>query len=139
MKKAISLILIIATLFATLLTPAQAAQADQISPQYVTSDNAYTNLTISTTGEVQVVVKLTGMSDVAEISVTTYLEKKIGNTWYRALVNPWTYSTTNSYCATSFTGNISNSGTYRARSTFTVTGSTIETITVTSESTYDAA
>lgn len=136
MKKVISLILVIVSLFATLLIPAQAAQVDQVSPQYVTSDNAYTHLTISTSGEVKVVVKLTGMSDVAEISVTTYLEQKIGNTWYRARVNPWTYSTSNSFCATSFKCNISNSGTYRARSTFTVTGTTVETITVIDECTY---
>lgn len=136
MKKIISLILVLAALFTTLITPTQAAQPDEISPRYVTAEDATTRLSIDSAGNVTVSVSLFGDFDVTEVSVTTYLEQKIGNTWYRARVNPWTYSTSNSYCTAIFSGHISNSGTYRARSTFTVTGSTVETIIVIGECTY---
>lgn len=136
MKKIISFILILAALFATLIAPTQAAQLEEVSPHYVTTEDATTRLSIDSAGNVTVSVSLFGDFDVTEVSVTTYLEQKIGSTWYRARVNPWTYSTSNSYCTAIFNGHISNSGTYRARSTFTVTGSTVETITVISECTY---
>lgn len=138
MKKIISLILVLAALFTTLITPIQAAQPAEASPYYVTAEDVTTRLSIDSAGNVTVSVSLFGDFDVTDVSVTTYLEQKIGSTWYRARVNPWTYSTSNSYCTAIFNGHISNSGTYRAKSIFTVTGSTVETITVTSESTYDA-
>lgn len=136
MKKLISLILILATMLTTFAIPAYAAQPSEISPQYVTTQNAYTFLTINSTGQVRVSVLLDGYTDVTEVSVTTYLERKIGSTWYRARVEPWTYSESNSTFSTAFTGHVTDSGTYRARSIFTVTGTTVETITVIDECTY---
>ena len=136
MKKLISLILTLATMLTTFAIPAYAVQPSEISPQYITSENAYTRLTISDSGEVTVIVRLSSDINITDASVTTYLERKIGSTWYRARVNPWTYTECDSSFSAVFTGHVTDSGTYRARSTFTVNGSTVETITVISECTY---
>ena len=136
MKKLISLILILATMLTTFAIPPYAAQPGEISPQYITSKNAQTYLSIDSNGQVSISVIFNGTSDVSEASVTTYLERKIGSTWYRARVNPWTYSESDTSFLTVFSGHVTDSGTYRARSTFTVNGSTVETITVISECTY---
>ena len=136
MKKAISAILVLVVLFATLPAPIQAAQPNENSPQYVTAYDATTRLVIDDAGNATITVRLFGKSGVTNITVTTYLEQKIGSAWYRARVNPWVYETSNSFCAAVFNGHVNNSGTYRARSIFTVTGTTTETITVISESIY---
>jgi len=136
MKKAISAILVLVVLCAALPAPIQAAQPDEVSPRYVTADYTTTDLTIDAAGNVSVNVALRGKSGVTNITVTTYLEQKIGSAWYRARVNPWVYETSNSVCAATFSGHVNNSGTYRARSVFTVTGTTTETITEISEYIY---
>lgn len=136
MKKVISVILVIAAIFTALLTPAQAAQPTEISPQYVTCQSVGTYLTIDSAGNVKVSIVLNGYTNITEVSVTTYLERENESIWYRVLLNPWTYSGSASSFTKVFTGQISTSGNYRARSTFTITGSTVETITVTDECTY---
>ena len=136
MKKAIYVILVLVVLCAALPTHTRAAQPNEVSPQYVTSESATSYLQIDNAGNVTISVRLFGDSGTIKINVTTYLEQKIGNTWHRARVNPWVYETSNSSCAAVFDGHVNNSGTYRARSIFTVTGATTETITVISEYIY---
>lgn len=136
MKKVISLILVVASLFTALLIPVQAAQPDEISPQYVTAKNAYAHLAIGSSGDISITARLTGFSDVTKISVTTVLEKEIENIWGRVLIGPWTYSVNSSSLVKVFTGQINARGNYRAISTFTVTGDIVETITVIDECIY---
>ena len=136
MKKTISVILVLVILCASLPASVQAAQPDEITPRYVTTNDARTRLSINSAGNATVCISFLGDAGVTEVSVTTYLEQLIGSTWYRARVNPWSYSANGSCCAATFSGHVNNSGTYRARSIFTISGTTIETFTVISECTY---
>ena len=132
MKRMISVILAIAMMLAIFGVPVNAAQSNEASPRYIETKGANTYLSINDTGKVTISINCTGKTDVTKISVTTYLEYRIGSAWYRALVNPWSFTQNGSCLVQSFSGQISTSGTFRARSVFTVTGSTVETITVTS-------
>ncbi len=139
MKKFLSCILILATIFA-LAQPAFAARSCGIAPQYVNAKKAVVNLTISSSGKATVTVTLSGNSGLKEASVTTYLEKKVNGVWTRvdisATNDEWVYSTTSRSFSKPYSTSLSSTGQYRAVARFTLTASTVEYITDTCSATY---
>ena len=130
--KALLAILIVAAVLSVSVIPNGAIEikrfyGDVDNDGYVTTNDARTRLSINSAGNATVCISFLGDAGVTEVSVTTYLEHLIGSTWYRARVNPWSYSANGSCCAATFSGYVNNSGTYRARSIFTISGTTIET------------
>lgn len=139
MKKILSCILILATIFA-LAQPAFAAQPDELTPQYVNATQARVSLTISRSGEAIVTVTLAGNNGLKKASVTTYLEKKVNGVWTRvdisAANDEWVYSTTDRIFSKPYSASLSSTGQYRAVAKFTLTASTVEYITDTYSATY---
>ena len=83
MKRILSCILILATIFA-LAQPALAAQPNEITPQYVNARQAEVYLSINSSGGATVTVTLCGNTGLKKASVTTYLEKRLmvsGSVW----------------------------------------------------------
>lgn len=130
MKKLVSCVLVLATMFA-LSVSAFAAQPPTADPQYVNVKSASVSLSIDSSGKALVDVWLSGNADVTKVVATTYVEKKVGNTWVRVNIgttnNIWQYIGTRSVMKT-YTAQLSGSGEYRAYCTFAITASTSETI-----------
>lgn len=136
MKKILSAALVLVMLLQVSIT----AEASQPNPRYINTEQATATLTISDAGNATVRVTCSGNSNVTRINVTAYLEKKVGTTWQRVSIgtssNMWTYSTTLTRLTKSFTTQLSTSGEYRTVVKFVVSGTTSETITKYSNSSY---
>lgn len=139
MKKILSCILILATVFA-LAQPAFAAQPDEITPQYVNARQAEVYFSINSSGLAMVTVTCCGNTGLKKASVTTYLEKKVNGAWTRvdisAANDEWVYSTTSQVFSKSYSAQLSGAGQYRAVAKFTLTAATVEYITDTCSATY---
>lgn len=139
MKKMIAITLTVFTLFACIL-PASAAQTPTVEPLYDNATIASVSLSIDSSGKATVKITLQGKSTLKSTSVTTYLEKKVGTQWVRvdidAAGDAWQYSTTSRAFQKIYSTTLSSSGQYRAVATFTLTGSTTETVTVNDTATY---
>ena len=134
MKKIISVILILVTLF-TLACPAYAAEA-----RLVDSNLGTVTFTISSSGSATIVVRLSGSSTLSSASMHTYIEKKVANIWTRVSVNSsysgWEYTTTSTSVTKTYSAQLSSTGEYRAVTVFTLTGTTVEEVTQMSTATY---
>ena len=132
MKKLLSVMLILVMLM-QITIPVEAAQSASIAPCYVNTEQATATLTVSDSGSATVRVTCSGNSNVTQIRVTAYIEKKEGTSWKRVNIgtttNAWTYSTTLTRLAKSYTTQLPSCGEYRTVVTFVVTGTTSETIT----------
>ena len=118
----------------------QALRADSIRPQYANARQAEVLLSISSSGKAVVVVKCYGTNGLKSVYVTTYLEKKVSDTWIRVNIpapnNTWTYSTTSQSFSQEYIVALDSVGQYRATSQFVLTAATVEYITDTSYATY---
>ena len=139
MKRILSCILILATIFA-LAQPALAAQPNEITPQYVNARQAEVYLSINSSGGATVTVTLCGNTGLKKASVTIYLEKKVHGVWVRVNISAandeWVYSTTSRSFSKPYSASLSSKGQYRAVAKFTLTASTVEYITDTCSATY---
>ncbi len=132
MKKIISLLLVMITLVQVII-PVSATHVQGFSARYVNAEQATVTISISASGVATVRITCSGNSDVSSISTTTYIERKSGTSWQRVNIgtttNTWTYNTTQSRVAKSYTAQLSSTGQYRTVVVFVVKGSTSETIT----------
>lgn len=139
MKKILSCILILATVLA-LTQPAFAAQPQEISLHYVNARQAEVYLSINSSGKAVVTVTCCGNTGLKKASVTTYLEKKVNGAWTRVDISApndaWTYSTTSQSFSKTYSTQLNSTGQYRAVAKFTLTASTVESITDTCTATY---
>ena len=140
MKKLISLFLVLALSCSVLLVPACAQSNDEATPYYTNTSSVQTSLTISADGEAKILVYCLGLANVKSIKATTYLEKNINGSWARVDIDQpndqWVNTSTLRVFSTTITHQLPSTGTYRAVTTFVVTASSSETITVYSEATY---
>lgn len=139
MKKLIVLTLLLATLFACAL-PVSAAMPPTVEPQHENATSATVTLNIDALGNATVRICVCGKASLQKASVTTYLEKKVGTQWVRVDIdasgNAWQYSTTSRNFQKTYSANLNGSGQYRAVARFTLTGTTTESITSISNSSY---
>lgn len=140
MKKLISLFLALALSLSVLLVPTWAQSNDVATPYYTNTSSVQTSLTISEDGEAKILVYCLGLTNVTSIKATTYLEKKVNGSWSRVDIDQpndqWVSTTTLRVFSATRTHQLTSTGTYRAVTTFVVTASSSETITVYSEATY---
>lgn len=140
MKKLISLLLVFALGVSVLLVPAWAQSNEEVRPYYTNTSSAQTTLTINANGKASIAVYCLGLSNVKSIKATTYLEKKVNGSWTRVDIDQpndqWVNTTTLRVFSKTITYQLTSTGTYRAVTTFVVTASSSETITVYSEATY---
>lgn len=134
MKKVIAVILVLITML-SIAFPASAAEA-----RYADAQTAICSLAISSSGKATIVVRITGYSSLTKSVAVTYIEKKVGSTWTRVDIgttdDTWQYTSTSANVAKTYSAQLSSIGEYRAVTTFTLTGSTVETVTKTSTATY---
>lgn len=111
------------------------AAVSGITPYYDYTMMASSDLYISSSGKATVAISCCGMSNCTKISAETCLQRKVGIIWVKVNIgvsgNIWTSSTTSRDLNTSYSAMLSKSGTYRAKTIFTVySGSKSEKITL---------
>lgn len=91
-------------------------------------------------GNSSVTLRCPGKSDVKKINAKTCIEKKSGTRWVKVNVgtsdNYIYHSVNSSKMMTSFTKQLTGSGSYRCTTTFTLYAKTTETITITNYAEY---
>lgn len=91
-------------------------------------------------GNSSVTLRCPGKSDVKKIKAKTCIEKKSGTKWVKVNVgtsdNYIYHSVNSSKMMTSFTKQLTGSGSYRCTTTFTLYAKTTETITITNYAEY---
>ena len=139
MKRILALLLILTLAFAS-VQAVSAATAEQISPQYVNTEDAQVSLYISSAGKATITVRCTGTDSMTSAQTTTYLERKDGASWVRVdngeANNAWVYSTTSQTISKTYSLSLTQTGQYRAVTIFKLTGDTVERITRYSTATY---
>lgn len=134
MKRVISAFLIFATIF-VVACPVQAAE-----PRYANASILTVSMSIGSSGTASIVVRMSGNTASAQVSVSTYVEKKVGTTWTRVDLGTtndvWEYTTANASLIKAYTAQLSSTGEYRAVAEFTLTGTTVEKVTKTATATY---
>ncbi len=135
MKKILSMILLVACLFAV-ACPVLAAEKEEMTPQYVNTNTVRSRMTISDNGLATIALTCSAKSTVTQISVKTHLEKKVGSTWVVVDISEpndqWVDTVFARTLLKTHTHQLSASGTYRAVAEFTVTAAQTETFTLTS-------
>jgi hypothetical protein len=127
MKKVTAITLVFVTLFA-IACPAMAAE-----PRYVNTNIAEVTLVIDGNGLAQVSAVVSCKLSVQKIRSLLYIERKIGNSWVRVELgttnNVWDYTTTKTVLNLSYSKQLPANGEYRVSGVFTITGSSVETVT----------
>lgn len=115
------------------------------SPGGIETQSLYTakptvNISISKAGIATFYLTCRGKSDVTKIKAKTCIEKKSGTRWVKVNVgtsdNYIYHSVNSSKMMTSFTKQLTGSGSYRCTTTFTLYAKTTETITITTYAEY---
>ena len=139
MKKLIALCLTFVVLF-VVACPVSAAQQQEISPQYANIRMTQTELTILDNGLATVTVTAIANSGVTQIKAVTHIERFVNGRWYLAYIGgaetSWEDISYSTEFSKAYTAQLSSAGTYRAVTEFTVTGTTVETITKTAQAVY---
>lgn len=141
MIKRFSLFLCLVMCFCSTALNVQAEEDYGIMPLYSYTHNASSNISITSAGKATAAVYCMGYNgEVKKISAKTCIQKKFGLIWTKVNIgtsdNYWYDTTTDYSLATSHSVNLSSSGTYRAKTTYTVYGTDggTEQITVNSSS-----
>lgn len=98
---------------------------DGISPQYDYTQYVLSNLNITSSGKANVTIHCTGISGVTKkITAKTCIQRKVGIIWVKTDIGTsddyWYDSSSSAIFNTSHTVQLSKSGTYRAKTVFTV-------------------
>lgn len=118
-----------------------AAQASGgIETQSLYTARPTVNISISEAGIATFYLTCRGKSDVTKIKAKTCIEKKSGTRWVKVNIgtadNYIYHSVNSSKMMTSFTKQLTGSGSYRCTTTFTLYAKTTETITITNYAEY---
>ena len=135
MKKVLSLVLVVLTLISFVGITAVA-----VEPRWNNTNTANVSLSVSGAGIATVAFNCTGKTGVTTgITAETKLERKWGILWLDVDGAEWIDTTSKIYMSTSHTFQLSKTGTYRATTKFTVsgTGGSNDSITVRSEYIYE--
>ena len=135
MKKIVSLILVALTVISLVSITAVA-----VEPRWNNANSAIVSLEVNSSGKASVALNCAGITGVTtRITAETKIERKWGILWLDVDGAEWTDSTTNVFLSTGHSIQLSKTGTYRATTKFTVsgTGGSNDSITVRSEYTYE--
>ena len=135
MKKALSLLLIVLTVVSLMGITVVA-----VEPRWNNANSAFVSLTINNSGKATITCNCAGISGVTTgITGDTKLERKWGLLWLDVDDAEWTASTSGVLLTKTYVVQLSKTGTYRATTKFTVSGSggSNDSIKVTSEYTYE--
>lgn len=134
MKKALSILLVVLSIVSIFSIAAAA-----VEPRWNNAATANVSLDINSSGMANVVLNCAGITNVTtNITAETKLERKWGILWLDVDGAEWTDTTNKVYLSTGHYFQLSKTGTYRATTKFTVsgTGGSNDSITVRSEDTY---
>lgn len=134
MKKVIAVVLVVLSVVSILGITVLA-----IEPRWNNANSAMVALSISNSGEATITSNCVGISNTTtSIIAETKLERKWGILWLDVDGAEWTDSVTGVFLSKTHTAQLSKTGTYRATTKFTVSGSggSSDSIKVTSEDTY---
>lgn len=134
MKKAISIVLVVLSIVSILGITAVA-----VEPRWNNTAAANVSLDINSSGKATVVFNCAGINGkTTQMTAETKLERKWGILWLDVDNAEWIDTTTNVIFSKTHTFQLGKTGTYRATTKFTVsgTGGSNDSITVRSEDTY---
>lgn len=134
MKKAISIVLVILSIVSIFSITAAA-----VEPRWNNTASASVAITINDNGKATITYNCAGIGNITTgITAETKLERKWGLLWLDVDGAEWSESVNGTFLTKSHTVQLSKTGTYRATTKFTVsgTGGSNDSITVRSEDTY---
>ena len=135
MKKAISLVLVLLTIISLVGITAVA-----VEPRWNNTATAFTALTINNSGKATISYNCAGIGNITtSIVAETKLERKWGILWLDVDGAEWTVTTNSGVLSMDHYFQLSKTGTYRATTEFTVsgTGGSNDVIKCTSQSVYE--
>lgn len=131
---------LMALLLVATLPAAQVSANPLVDLQWVNANSAHVSLTISDTGYATVNVGFKGSFSLKSATVTTFLEKRVGNEWVRVelptLHDAWIDTTTWFDLEETHTVQLDSKGEYRVTARFIWTGSIVENATLTDHDVY---
>ena len=132
-------VLLVAAILMSMIIPVSATE-NSIQPYYINTNQARVVMGINEDGLAEITVTCIGNSNATKIETVTYLERKVGSSWVRVNINQpnnqWEESVNACYLLKNYSFDLSVTGTYRAVTVFTVSGSETETYTLYREATY---
>lgn len=137
MKKVLSLVLVVLTVFSLVSIT---AIASEVEPRWNNANTATVALYISGSGNANISFNCAGKSGVTtSIKAETKLERKWGIFWLDVDGAEWTDTTYSVFFTKGYDFQLSKTGTYRATTKFTVsgTGGSNDVIEVTSQDVYE--
>lgn len=140
MKKVLSIVLALIAVLTMVNMTSNYAEAADIKPYYNNVNSTHVSLTINSSGKATVTVTCRGISGTTTgITAETKLERKWGIFWLDVDGGEWTDTVSSTNLSKSHTLQLSKTGTYRATTTFTVSGSggANDSIEVSSTYTYE--
>lgn len=140
MKKAIALLLAVLSIFSILGSTTFGVVAAGVEPRWNNTSTATVSLAINESGRATVSSVCNGISGVTtKITAETKLERKWGLLWLDVDGAEWTDTTTSWFLSKTHYVELSKTGTYRATTEYTVTGTggAADTFTARCEYTYD--
>lgn len=124
MKKVLSVVLAVIAVFSFVNIDMNDVYAMDVQPRWNNTNSTTAALTISSGGEASVVVNCFGISGVTtKIVAETKLERKWGIFWLDVDGGEWTDTVNGRNMSITHYLQLNKTGTYRATTTFTVTGS----------------
>ncbi len=126
MKKIIALLLAVITFICSMSVIAYAAASndDLVAPCYNNTLTANLIFSINSSGKATVTVHCTGVSGVTtKIVAETKIQKKFGIIWINVSGANWTDTVNGTAFSKTHTHQFEDNGTYRAKTTITVSGS----------------
>lgn len=140
MKKALAFILAFVAVFSLVSFNMNNAEAIDIAPYLNNTTSATVSLTINSSGKATIGFNCRGISGVTtNITAETKLERKWGIFWLDVDGGEWTDTTTERFLSLTYYLQLSKTGTYRATTKFTVsgTGGSADVIEVESQYVYE--
>lgn len=135
MKKIIPALIALVLIFCATLT----AFANEIQTYNKTYSSANTVLTVNSSGKATVTNEYYGLSNITKkVEMETKIQKKVAFIWVTVKDGKWTDTSTASSLSKSHSVQLTDSGTYRAKTDFVFTGAdgTVEKATKTIEKSY---
>ncbi len=140
MKKTIAFFLAFLSIFSIVGSTAFGVMAASVEPRWNNTNSATVSLVINDSGRATVAVVCNGKGGITtKITAETKLERKWGLLWLDVDGAEWTDTTTSSVLSTTHYVQLSKTGTYRATTEYTVsgTGGADDTTTCRCEYTYE--
>ncbi len=123
MKKILAFLLAVVAVFSLVSFDMNSAKAANIQPRWNNTNSATVALGINSSGKATISYNCMGISGVTtSIKVETKLERKWGIFWLDVDGGEWTDITSNDFISKAHYCQLTKTGTYRATSKFTVSG-----------------